>query len=503
MTLLLLVPMSQIDLFAQQVYGGQYAPYPQQGYAPVQQAYAIPPGYQAYPNNAQPGYPQPGYPQAYGQPYAGTQAYPQAGYGQPQPYAQPQPYGQAYAQQQAPLQALDAAQVEQLVAPIALYPDTLVAQVLAASTYPAQVVQADRWRQSMGNASPYDIAGQADAQNWDPSVKALTAFPQVLQELDQNLRWATDLGNAYYNQPQDVLMAVQVLRQRAEAAGSLQSTPQEAVSSGGGNIQLAPVDPQMVYVPAYNPWTVYGAPITPYQGFSLVSALGSFFNSTLGSNVVRYGLGIAIAAFTHTTWGWLGWGLNWLAHEIFFNHSSYSSHSTTVANWGLPYGRSYAFASQGGRYVERPVQGYRNAGYASTNRPAIEAYNRSPAPIYRQSVPQPAIHPAYPANSYAGGGLAYTNSPNRVAQAYHAPTYGYASPAYGERGSAGYAQSYSGKAPKAEKSYGSGFYGGGKEPRYSEPKYKEPKFKEPKAPKFKEPKATGDHAGGGGKHRLF
>ena len=91
------------------------------------------------------------------------------------------------------------------MAPIALYPDTLVAQVLAASTYPAQVVDADRWRQAQGYASPDQIAAGADAQTWDPSLKALTAFPQVLAEMDRNLQWTTDLGNAYYNQPQDVL----------------------------------------------------------------------------------------------------------------------------------------------------------------------------------------------------------------------------------------------------------------------------------------------------------
>jgi len=160
------------------------------------------------------------------------------------------------------------------VAPIALYPDTLVAQVLTASTYPGEVVEADHWRQSQGSASPDQIAAGADAQTWDPSLKALTAFPQVLAQMDQNLPWTTDLGNAYYNQPQDVLEAVQVMRQRAQAAGNLQSTPQEAVSYVDGNIQLAPVNPQVVYVPTYNPWSVYGQPVSPYPGFSLFGALG-------------------------------------------------------------------------------------------------------------------------------------------------------------------------------------------------------------------------------------
>src|ERR1035441_9001202 len=220
--------------------------------------------------------------------------------------------------------------------------------MLAASTYPQQVVDADRWLQAQGNASPYQIAGGADGQNWDPSVKALTAFPQALAEMDRNPRWTTDLGNAYYNQPQDVLQAVQVMRQRAQAAGNLQSTPQEQVSYDQGAIELAPPSTQMVYVPTYNPWTVYGDPVTPYPGFNLLGAVGSFFSSTVGSSAIQYGLGILTSAFSHTPFGLLSWALNWLGHAILFDHSTYSSHSTTVANWGLAPGRSYAFAGRGG-----------------------------------------------------------------------------------------------------------------------------------------------------------
>ena len=106
-------------------------------------------------------------------------------------------------------QPLTPDQLDQLVAPIALYPDNLVAQVLAASTYPTQVVEANRWLKEQGNAPASQIAAGANAQNWDASVKALTAFPQVLAQMDKNLQWTTDLGNAYYNQPQDVMDAVQ------------------------------------------------------------------------------------------------------------------------------------------------------------------------------------------------------------------------------------------------------------------------------------------------------
>ncbi len=200
-------------------------------------------------------------------------------------------------------QGLGPAQLEQLVAPIALNPDSLVALMLAASTYPNQVADADSWRQSQGNAPPDQIAYGAGLQNWDPSVKALTAFPQVLAEMDQNSQWTAALGNAYYNQPQDVLQAIQVMRQRAQAAGNLQSTPQEDVSYNQGYIQLAPANPQVVYVPAYNPWAVYGQPVSPYPGFSLLGALGSFFNSSFGSSAVQFGLGMVMSAFNHTPFG--------------------------------------------------------------------------------------------------------------------------------------------------------------------------------------------------------
>ncbi len=272
-----------------------------------------------------------------------------SGYGQ-QPYAQPSypapgqvDPGQGDGQTSLPAGPLDAEQLEQLVAPIALYPDTLVAQVLAASTYPTQVVEADRWRQAQGYASADQIAAGADAQTWDPSLKALDAFPQVLAEMDRNLQWTTDLGNAYYNQPQDILQAVQVMRQRAQAAGNLQSTRQEAVSYDQGNIELAPVNPQVVYVPAYNPWAVYGQPVSPYPGFSLLDALGSFF----GSSPVSYGLGIAMTAFSHMSWGWLAWGLSWLTQSVLFHQSNYSSHSTTLADWGLPHRGLRAFSESG------------------------------------------------------------------------------------------------------------------------------------------------------------
>jgi hypothetical protein len=301
----------------------------------------------------QPEYPQQSYPQ---------QSYPQQSYTQ-QPDAPPsaeQQYadsGEGNAQGSGQVAPLNPQDLEQLVAPIALYPDALVAQVLTASTYPEQVADADRWVRSQGYAPPEQIAAGADARPWDPSVKALTAFPRVLAQMDQNLHWTSDLGAAYYNQPQDTLDAVQEMRQRAHEAGNLQSTPQQAVNYEQGNIEVAPANPETVYVPSYNPWAVYGEPVAPYPGFSLVDAVGSFF----ASSALRFGAGIALSAFTQAPWGWLGWGLDWLGHGILFNHSNYFSHSATVADWGLRYGGPRSF-SQRGTFAGRGYGAYGRAG---------------------------------------------------------------------------------------------------------------------------------------------
>jgi len=378
------------------------------------------PNYATYPQSQQgylqPLYSQPQYGQSQG--YPAQQAYDRQPYADP---AQPDPR-QAFAQPQQGGQAFAAEQLEQLVAPIALYPDTLVAQILAASTYPAQVIDADNWIQ--GHAAPEQIAYSADAQqNWDPSVKALTAFPQVLDLMNRDLHWTTDVGNAYYNQPQDMLETIQLMRQRAEDAGSLRSTPQETVTYQQGYIQLAPSTPQVVYVPAYNPWDVYGQPVQPYPGFSLIGALDSF----AGSAPVRFGLGIALQAFSHTPFGWAGWALNWLTSSIFFHQSPYTSQSTTVARWGGPGGGYYG--SQGGGINRapngfgHPQQGYNRFG----SQAAAPGFSRPPARrgvnyAYHRS--GEAFNRGYSGNAIQPATRDYGY--NRL-QAYARPGYGYGS----------------------------------------------------------------------------
>src|SRR5205807_6365355 len=137
-------------------------------------------------------------------------------------------------------------------------PDALVAQILAASTYPTEIVEADRWMQEHSDLKGQQLGEEVDKQPWDPSVKALTQFPSVLANLDKNLSWTSSLGDAYVNQQQAVMDAVQRMRRRAQQAGNLKSTPQETVSTQASTIVIQPPDPNVVYLPSYDPWVVYG-----------------------------------------------------------------------------------------------------------------------------------------------------------------------------------------------------------------------------------------------------
>src|SRR5271167_4206549 len=148
-------------------------------------------------------------------------------------------------------------ELQQLVAPIALYPDALVAQILASATFPGQVADAASWLQQHGYLTGSSLMQAVDGQPWDPSVKALTQFPSVLGNLAANLTWTSSLGEAYHTQSADVMAAVQVLRAKALAAGNLKSSSQLVVSQQSPQvIVIQPANPQVVYVPVYNPTIV-------------------------------------------------------------------------------------------------------------------------------------------------------------------------------------------------------------------------------------------------------
>ncbi len=176
-----------------------------------------------------------------------------------QPVELPMPAVEAPAAPPGPI-GLTAAQLDQLVAPVALYPDPLLTDVLAASTYPAQVVEAQRFVTDPANAGLAGAAltDKAASHGWDASVQALLPFPQVLQMMDSNLEWTDRLGRAVMAQQADVMNAVQRLRQRAEAAGALRNGPQDTLVNDGDTIAINPPSPQEVFLPAYDAACVYG-----------------------------------------------------------------------------------------------------------------------------------------------------------------------------------------------------------------------------------------------------
>ena len=240
-------------------------------------------------------------------------------------------------------------QLQQLVAPIALYPDSLVAQILAASTFPEQVVEADRWLQTHLDLKGEALGQAVDQQPWDPSVKALTAFPSVLGNMDKNLSWTSSLGDAYYNQEQDVMDAVQVMRKRAEQAGNLKTTPQQTVRTEGSTVIIEPADPEIVYVPAYDPWVVYGDPIVAWPGWYPYP--GIWYDGPY----LSWGIGFEIGWFGGFGWGWGHWGFDWHHRYAMYDHHRYDSGSRTF------YNRDHFYRGEGerGEHFSRPGEAAR------------------------------------------------------------------------------------------------------------------------------------------------
>ncbi len=253
-------------------------------------------------------------------------------------------------------------ELDQLVAPIALYPDSLVAQILAGSTYPAEIVEADRWLQANPDLKGDALAQAVDQQPWDPSVKALTAFPSVLANMDKNLSWTSSLGDAYYNQQSDVMDAVQAMRQKAQQAGNLKTTPQQTVATQDSSIVIQPADPQVVYVPAYDPWLVYGVPIVAWPGWYPYP--GIWF----GGPYLSFGIGFGIGFYGGYGWGWNSWGSNWHSHTIIYNNNRYYSQSRTF------YNRNTYYRNGGVYHGANTSNGYRGGNLSGvTHTPAQPA----------------------------------------------------------------------------------------------------------------------------------
>jgi Protein of unknown function (DUF3300) len=255
-------------------------------------------------------------------------------------------------------ETFSAGQIEQLVAPIALYPDPLLSQILMASTYPLEVVEAARWSNDNSTLKGGALQDAMQTQSWDPSVKALTAVPQTLQMMSDKLDWTQQLGDAFLAQQQQVLAAVQKLRAEAQAAGNLQSTPQQTVAlapapadvatSGIGQaIVIEPVNPDLYYVPVYNPAVVYGA--WDYPSYP------PFYWSPPGfvaSNVVSFAAGVAVGA---AIWGECNWWHNNVIINVnrfnAFNHTNIDiANNTWTHNPEHRHGIPYRSASVANRF---------------------------------------------------------------------------------------------------------------------------------------------------------
>jgi Protein of unknown function (DUF3300) len=249
--------------------------------------------------------------------------------------------------QPAPRSASD---LQGLVAPIALYPDALVAQILAGSTFPDQIAVADYWLQQNKSLTGSALMQAVDKQSWDPSVKALTQFPSVLDNLSKNLTWTSSLGEAYHDQQADVMTAIQTLRAQAKAKGSLQSSSQiKVVQESPETIIIQPANPQVIYVPQYNPTIIYGTPyVTPGYSAGDVAAAG----------IIGFGAGIAVGAMMSggcCSWGYSSWNCGWHGTAVVYHGGAYYGNSAWHGgyyNGGYhnSYGYNNAYNHNGSNY---------------------------------------------------------------------------------------------------------------------------------------------------------
>ena len=323
----------------------------------------------------------------------------------------------------------------QMVAPIALYPDKLVAQILAGSTYPDQIGAAETWLGQNPGLQKTALANAVNAQNWDPSVKSLTQFPNVLEQMASNLPWTTALGKAYYNDPSDVMNAIQVMRSRAYKAGTLKtskqlkvnvaSTPSAVAYTPGAVvtplpdpviappeqfIEIAPSQVDTVYVPQYDPGVVYGEPLPVYGGYRYVEVPppAPVVGVPVVAGLLGFGVGVVLAESMdrHPSWGWNSWDMHWGDHDrpwrygdrppppqarpaVVYNNTTYISQSHTVV-----------------QNIRRTDNTYVNNVYQNG---AVPAPTQAALPMQQQSagafVPQHGLQPGTLAAGAAGAAV--------------------------------------------------------------------------------------------------
>jgi len=299
---------------------------------------------------------------------------------------------------------LSSEQLDSLVAPVALYPDSLLGQVLVASTYPLEIVELSQWLQNHKNLKPNEVTKAVENQSWDPSVQAMAAFPDVVKNMTENIGWTNDLGNAFLAQQADVMQAVQRMRTKAMNAGKLQTTQQQTVETQTVGSQsvvvIEPASPDVVYVPAYDPLAVWGAPVYPYPPVYYPPGYA------LAAGAISFGIGVAIGA----AWGGGGWGWNcgWRGNNITINNNNaFVNHynNNTRINGGNRY------AGNGNDWRHNPAH---RGGAPYGDRGTAQRFGgtaRGDNAVQRQNAARQSIGRNQGAASRFGGGAGPGNAP--------------------------------------------------------------------------------------------
>ncbi|WP_035359567.1 DUF3300 domain-containing protein [Edaphobacter aggregans] len=262
-------------------------------------------------------------------------------------------------------------QLDSLVAPIALYPDPLLSQTLVASTYPLEIVQLQQWLDQHKDLKDKALADAVQKQDWDPSIQAMAALPDVVKQLSENIKWTADLGNAFLAQQSDVMDAVQRMRKKANEAGNLKSSEQQNVETkvveNKQVIVIEQANPQVVYVPTYNPTVVYGPPVYPYPPIAYPPP--GYYAAGMA---ISFGVGIAMGAAWGGGWGYgCGWGGN--------NDININRNNTFVNNSNR---QNINNANRGNRPSTQPARGSSNWQHNPQHRGGAPYSDRATANKY-------------------------------------------------------------------------------------------------------------------------
>ncbi|MEO8592634.1 MAG: DUF3300 domain-containing protein [Candidatus Solibacter sp.] len=274
----------------------------------------------------------------------------------------------AYPPQQAPATAPSTAaqakippeQLDSLVAPIALYPDPLLAQVLAASTYPLEIILLQRWLENNKSLKDKALADAVAKEPWDPSVQALAALPEVVKRLGDDIQWTSDLGNAFLAQQADLMDAVQRMRKKAQEKGTLKTTEQQTVETkvieSKSVVVIEQANPQVVYVPSYDPVVVYGPAYYPYPSIYYP------WYGYAAAAAVTFGVGMMMGAFWGGGWGW---GCGWGGNNVYINNNNNFNRNSNINRGNLGNGN----LGNGGRNPGNGNLGNGGRNPGSGNRP--------------------------------------------------------------------------------------------------------------------------------------